>query len=115
VLLGDFEFTPEEIRTAQTLAVDRWNDTPPQVGNFTVATFPWRYYLLMGTVANLLTMAAHLYRRNDLRYNVPGGAIHDQDKGPAYDAAAARLAADFGQWMTKQKVAQNMNQGWGYV
>jgi hypothetical protein len=115
VLLGDYEFSPEEIRTAQTLCVDRWNDTPPQVGQYTVTNFPWRYFLLMGTVANLLTIAAHGYRRNHLTYNVPGGSINDQDKAPAYDATAARLGKDFGDWLIKQKVAQNMNQGWGWV
>ena len=31
ILLDDFEFTPEEIRTAMNITVDRWNDTPPAI------------------------------------------------------------------------------------
>lgn len=112
-LIGDLEFSPEEIRTAQTLTVDRWNDTPPWVSSYTVNSFPWRHWMLMQTCANLLTMAAHAYRRNHLNYNVPGGAINDQDKAPAYEAAAERLSQQFNEWMSKAKVAQNMTQGWG--
>lgn len=114
-LIGDLEFSPEEIRTAQTLAVDRWNETPPFIASYTVATFPWRYHLLMQTAANLMTIAANGYRRNHLKYNVPGGAIDDQDKAPAYEAAAARLAKGFNDWMDKTKVALNMQQGWGAI
>ena len=40
-LLGDFEWSHEEIRTAMTLAVDRFNETPPQVGHYTIRNFPW--------------------------------------------------------------------------
>jgi hypothetical protein len=114
-LIGDLEFSPEEIRTAWTLAVDKWNETPPHVVQYTVTTFPYRYHLLMQTTANLMTIAAHLYRRNHLKYNVPGGAIDDQDKGPAYDAAAARLTRQFDEWMAKEKISLNMAQGWGYA
>lgn len=114
-LIGDLEFSPEEIRTAWTLAVDKWNETPPHVGSFTVSTFPYRYHLLLGVSANLMTIAATLYRRNHLQYNVPGGAINDQDKGPAYDAAAARLSKEFTDWMEKEKVSRNISQGWGWA
>lgn len=112
-LIGDLEFSPEEIRTAMTLAVDQWNETPPWVCTYTVTSFPWRYHLLMQTSANLLTIAAHQYRRNHLKYNVPGGAIDDQDKAPAYEAAAERLAKQFLAWMHKAKTAKNMLEGWG--
>jgi hypothetical protein len=112
-LLDDYEFGSEEIRTAATLAVDLWNDTPPDVRRYTVDTFPFRYYLLMGIVANLLTMASMRYRRNDLTYQIPGGAINDQDKWKSYDGMAAELGQRYKQWVIRKKVSINMEIGWG--
>jgi hypothetical protein len=112
-LIGDLEFSPEEIRTAWTLTVDRWNEWPPNVGIFTVDTFPYRYHLLMGVSANLLTIAASRYRRNNLVYNVPGGSINDQDKAGSYGDAADKLAKEFGTWMQHKKIELQMNMGWG--
>ena len=63
-LLDDFEFSPEEIRTAMTLAVDKWNETPPYLRNYDYDKFPYRFHLLQGTAGNLLFMAAHRFRRN---------------------------------------------------
>ena len=112
-LLMDYEFTPEEIRTAQTFCVDKWNDMPPMLNSFTVETFPFRWAFLVGTTANLLTMAAHKFRRDNLTYQVPGGSIDDQNKAPIYDAAAQRLGAEFNDWMTRTKTQINLTQCWG--
>ena len=114
-LLDDFEFGQEEIRTASTLAVDYWNETPPPIQGYEVHTFPWRYHLLMGTSANLLFMAAHRYRRNQLDYNVPGGGISDQNKAREYDAAGDKLWTQFKEWCAQQKKSQNVHQGWGLI
>ena len=112
-LLMDFEFSPEEIRTAATLCIDKWNDTPPFVNNFTIDTFPFRWALTMGTTANLLTMAAHKFRRNNLTYQVAGGSVDDQNKAPIYDQTASLIAREFNDWMTKAKIAINLGQCWG--
>ena len=114
-LLLDFEFTQEEIRAAQTLAVDKWNETPPQVGKHTVTSFPWRWSFLQQVTSNLLRIAAHRYRRNNLTYNIPGGSVNDQDKAAEYDAAADKLSAEFKEFMTKKKIEINMEQGWGFI
>ena len=42
VLLDDFEFGAEEIRTAQTLTVDYWNETPPAIIGYNYDKFPYR-------------------------------------------------------------------------
>lgn len=112
-LIGDYEFSEEEIRAAKTLVVDKWNDTPPFINSFTVDTFPFRWAYIMGTSANLLTMAAMKFRRNHLAYNVPGGAVDDQNKAQDYDRAAAQLGAEFNAWMMKTKVSINLSQCWG--
>ena len=112
-LIGDLEFNHEEIRHAMSLTVDRWNETPPPVATYTFENFPFRYHLLMGTAANLFTMAASSYRRNRLNYNITGGSIDDQDKRGEYEAAGERLAAQFGEWMMRKKLEIQMNVGWG--
>jgi hypothetical protein len=112
-LLGDFEYTPEELRMAMTLVVDKWNDTPPFIANFRIDTFPFRWAYVAGTTANLLTMAAHKFRRDNLTYQVSGGSVDDQNKAPIYDQAAAVVAAEFNDWMKRTKVAINLSQAWG--
>jgi len=113
-LLDDYEFSPEQIRSAMTLIVDKWNETRPPVGTYSIDSFPYRYHMLVGTCSILLRSAAHKYRRNDLDYNIGGGAINDQKKAAAYTAAAGALSAEFKEWMTREKNGLNMNQGWGF-
>ena len=112
-LLGDFEYTPEELRAAMTYTVDKWNDTPPFISNFRIDTFPFRWAYQVGTVAALLAMAAHKFRRDNLTYQVSGGSVDDQNKAPIYDAASAALFKEFNDWMMRTKVAINLSQAWG--
>ena len=115
LLLDDFEYTPEEIRTCMTLAVDYWNEQPPNLGNLTLEKFQYRSALLRGTCANLLFMAAHRFRRNDLKYQAGGMTIADQDKYQQYDAAGQRLWDEYKQWVMSNKRAINMENGWARV
>lgn len=114
-LLDDYEFTPEEIRTAMTLAVDFWNEEPPEIQRYEVHTFPHRHALLRGTAGNLLFIAANAYRRNKLNYSVPGGGVSDQDKAPDYDAAGGKLYDEFKDWVRRKKRSINMSNGWGSI
>ena len=116
LLLDDWEFGSEEIRTASTLAVDYWNETPPSLNNahYSTLTFPFRYNLLMATCANLLFMAANLYRRNRMPYQIEGGTVDDQNKAQEYDHAGARLWDQYKQWVRAKKVEMNMDRGWSH-
>lgn len=115
VLLDDFEFSPEEIRSAMTHTVDYWNETPPNVGRYDYNRFPYRYALLRGTAANLLFMAAHRFRRNQLSYSAGGMTIDDQNKYQQYDAAGGRLWSDYTQWVLATKKSINVDLGWGTI
>ena len=117
LLIKDLEFGNEEIRTACTLAVDAWNEEPPNMPgwNYTLYNFPFRHALLIGTSAKLLAIAAHLYRRNKLKYNVPGGAIDDQARDKDYEEAADRLWKEFMDWVRRKKRELNIRQGWARV
>lgn len=120
-LLDDVEFSPEEIRTAMTHTVDKFNDTPPFImtpngtTGYTLNDFPFRSSLLRGTIANLLFIAAHRFRRNALKYNVPGGGVADQEKFMEYDGAGAQLWQEYNAWVAHTKRAINMEQGWAVI
>lgn len=116
-LLDDYEFTPEELRTAMTLAVDKWNESPPVLTThmYTTLSFPFRYHLLLGTAANLMYMAGMRYRRNSLTYNIPGGQVADQEKYQQYDAAGQRLSQEYTDWVKIMKRSINIECGFGIV
>lgn len=115
ILLDDFEFSPEEIRTAMNLAMDRWNDSPPDIYRGDYDAFPYRSILLLGTAAYLLSMAAHKYRRNSIQINAGGTSVNDQAKAGEYDNAAANLRAEFLQAVRTKKRELNCNLGWGFA
>ena len=117
LLLDDYEFTPEEIRSAMNLAVDKFNETPPYLNQFhyNVTTFPYRSYFILGTAANLMYMAAHRFRRNSLNYTIPGGTVNDQEKYREYDNAGDRLMREYTEWITRAKRSLNMETGWSLM
>ena len=115
ILLDDYEFTPEEIRTAMNITVDRWNDTPPAIYQYDYDEFPYRSILLLGVASNLLSMAAHRYRRNSLAINAGGTSVNDQDKAGQYDQAAARLRDEYLHAIRTKKRELNSNLGWGWA
>ena len=115
LLIDDFEYKPEEIRTAMNLAMDRWNDTPPDICRMDYDHFPYRSIFLLGVASYLLTIAAHRYRRNSLAINAGGTSVNDQDKAGQYDQAAERLRAEFLQMVRTKKREINSNMGWGFA
>ena len=114
LLLDDFEFTPEDIRSAQTFVIDKWNETPPPVGVYRYDSFPFRYHLLMAVAGHLLTSKALGYARNDLKYQIGGGSIDDKSKWDIYFKLGSHFTTTFNEWMRHKKVELNMEQGWGF-
>ena len=114
-LLDDYEFSPEEIRTAMTLTVDHWNDQPPYIRSYDYDKFPYRSKLLQGTAANLLFMAAHRFRRDSLQYSAGGLTIQDQEKYQQYDTAGNGLWQQYHEWVTWNKRSLNAEQGFATI
>lgn len=112
-LLDAYEFSDEEIDLATNFAICKWNETPPDVGTYTVADFPWPYHLYLGVAGQLLYMAGHSYRRNQLQVKIAGGAVDDRNKEPQYKAAADSMTQQFNDWMAANKRAINHNMCWG--
>lgn len=115
ILIDDFEFSPEEIRTAMNLAVDKWNDTPPDIYRMDYDRFPYRSILLLGVASNLLAMAAHRYRRNSIQINAGGTSVNDQAKAAEYDQASMRLREEYLRSIRMKKRELNANLGWGWA
>lgn len=115
LLLDDLQFKPEEIRTAMNLAVDKWNDTPPEIYRMDYDHFPYRSILLLGVASNLLYMAARLYSRNSMQINAGGTSVNDQDKAAEYDQASERLRQEFNQAIRMKKRELNTGLGWGWA
>ena len=65
--------------------------------------------------ANLLFIAANRFRRNSLKYQAGGAAIADQEKFAEYDAAGARLWADYKAWVTQHKRSMNAEMGYAIL
>ena len=42
ILLDDYEYSPEEIRTAMNITMDYWNDQPPNLGFMDYDKSPYR-------------------------------------------------------------------------
>lgn len=115
LLLDDLQFKPEEIRTAMNLAVDKWNDTPPDIYRMDYDHFPYRSILLLGVASNLLYMAARLYSRNSMQINAGGTSVNDQAKAAEYDQASERLRQEFNQAIRMKKRELNTGLGWGWA
>lgn len=117
LLLDDYEFTPEEVRTAMTMTVDFWNEAPPSLtgAHYSIDTFPFRFHYIMGVSGMLLMIAAHRYRRNRMPSQISGGTVDDQNKHQEYEAAGGRLWDMFKGWAMRKKVEINMDRGWSHI
>ena len=97
------------------LAVDKWNDTPPDIYRMDYDRFPYRSILLLGVASNLLAMAAHRYRRNSIQINAGGTSVNDQAKAAEYDQASMRLREEYLRSIRMKKRELNANLGWGWA
>jgi len=115
-LLDDVEYTNEEISSACQFCVDKYNSQPPYVDKYTLASWPYRYELLIGASAMLLRMKAINMVRNRLDYTQQDGtAVQDKNKGAEYLAMSKELMAEFTDLITKIKVSKNMEAAYGSI
>jgi len=114
-LHDEFEFSDAEIIHAMTLPIMQWNETPPNVAFFDGQTFPYRYNWLQATIANLLKVAAHWYRRNKLKASHGGLTVDDKNKDVDYLQVARMLEQDWREWMMRKKKEINIARASGTV
>ena len=116
-LLLDLEFSDEEIMLAITKPIDEWNDTPPDLYqySYTTQTFPYRSYWLKSTCAYLLDSAAYAYARNTVPYQAGGISFDDKNKMQPYKALANELKAEWKEFVLLKKRELNMGLCFGQV
>jgi len=112
-LLDELEFTDAEIVHAMRKTVDVFNDANPPVGGYSYDSFPYFSGWIKGTVAFLLKMVSHKYRRNALQYSAGGITIADQERYRAYEQMAAKEEQEYRDWVTQKKVSINIGLGYG--
>jgi hypothetical protein len=113
-LLDKVEFTDTEIAWAIRRPIDYWNDTPPLLKRFTynASNFPYRYYWVEGTIAELLRVAGLNYERNDLRYSAAGLSVEDKRKAEFYLGVGDKVMNAYKNWVRMTKVSLNMTQAY---
>lgn len=116
-LLEDLEFSDEEIVYAIMRPVEEWNETPPDLGQFsyTPGTFPYRENWRRATVGYLLKTAAYHYQRNYVPYNAGGVSFDDKNKAPQYFQTAEQNLQEWRQFVLAKKRELNMSLAFGVI
>jgi len=112
-LLDSVEFSDHQVASAAQWVVDKWNETPPSVGSYTVVSFPWRHHHALGAASRLLRTAAINQARNTLQYQAGGVGVKDKGKHPEYMELSNTLEREFLEWMDRKKVEINVNLCYG--
>lgn len=113
-LLGESEFSDEDILVALTRPIQEFNDEPPTLRQiYTTKTFPWRNEWLDATIGYLLQSATHYYRRN--RLTVSGGGLTDDknNREPEYLRAADMMLTHWRTFIGRKKYEINSNAFFG--
>ena len=111
-LLDDVAFSDDEIDYAIESIVDLFNETPPSVGSYTVASFPWRHNHFIGVKWKLFTIAAANHAANNLSYAAGGISVDDKNKASMYEQMAGKYQQEFEKWMRHKKREININSAW---
>ena len=111
-LLDDVEFTDDEIQDCMMACVEEWNETTPNVRNYSVASFPYRHHWMIGTKGHLFAIAAANYARNSLSYSAGGISINDKDKATLYQQMSDRYHQEWKTWMKDKKRSLNAEDGY---
>lgn len=108
LLLDELEFDLAEFCQAAELAVRYWNESQPPIDlTFNTCSFPVHMRWLNAIAGNVMIMAAHRFRRNQLAYQSAGLSVDDQNKFQQYEMTGLRLQQEFKEWVKAKKVQIN--------
>jgi hypothetical protein len=109
-LTDEIEFDAAEIVQAVLRPLRFWHEIPPPLPcMLTSVTFPFTEIWLRGIQAHLFEVAANHYRRNELPYEITGGAVRDKSKDVQYERVADKLMKDFRDLARSKKIEINSN------
>ncbi len=114
-LLDRVEFTTDQVMSALIQPIQYFNDQPPPVQKFNTRDFPYQAAWQDGAIGNLMLMAAHNYRRNQLAYSAGGTSVDDKNKEGPYLAFGNQLLQGFKDWTLNKKVEINVRGFMGSV
>lgn len=114
-LIEGTEFTPEEIKMALIMALEKFNTTPPLVLTYSLEQFPIVSMLMLGATARLMDMAVIAKNRNRLPYSDAGLSVDDDGQAPQYQQVKQIMMQEFEEWMRNYKKAINVEQCYGGI
>jgi len=114
-LLDDVQFRDADLLHAMIQPIRYWNEVPPPVGSYTAANFPFHYWWLQATVAHLLKMAAHWYRRNKLKASHGGVTVDAKNKDQEYYVIAKDIEKEWKEFVLVRKASINAGLASGSV
>ncbi len=107
-LIDEFEFDLAELCHAAELGVRIWNESQPPVGiSFSTCTYPAKERWLYAIAGQLLIMAAHRFRRNQMASQAGGISIDDQNKHQQYEVVGLRYMQEYREWVKQKKAEIN--------
>ena len=117
IILGDVQFTRDELTFATRMAVSNFNAITP-ISNYLAdgSNFPNEYLLLLGTARFLMISESFHQLRNQA--NAQDGDIAPTgiyDKAQAYLALASTLKAEWDQLTRQMKNQFNMESAYSYL
>lgn len=116
LLTEDRAFSDEEIMGAMERALRYWNETPPSLDRLaTTQNFPYKHFLIEGTLGQLYMVAAEDFRKNSLQYQAGGLSVADKEKEANYQRAAQMHWQAYQQFVLEKKSELNVSMGWGVV
>jgi hypothetical protein len=114
-LLGEVEFTDDEILDAIGWPVRQWNETPPPIGTFSCNNFPFRFHWRNAVVGQLLKTAAHSYLRNKLQTASGGLSVDDKNKNAEYLQFAMLYEQEWKEFIKHKKAQINAGMFMGSI
>jgi hypothetical protein len=106
-LLGEAQFSPEEMLTALMRPIAQWNETPPDVVRYNCGSFPHRYHWMQAAVGELLASAAQNYIRNEYQATHGGVSGNFKAKARAYTELAERYGLEWRRFIRAKKAEVN--------
>jgi hypothetical protein len=113
-LIDGEELSNTQINIAMEMTVAEWNCTPPTDAS-QVSNFPYKHVLLSGTLYRCFMGQSALLARNNFAYSDGGLSIPLEERFQLYQMLSSMYQADYTASMTKIKIAQNIEQGWGQM
>ena len=116
-LMAQVEYSADDIVNAMILPVRLFNETPPRLRRFhyTLQTFPFYEYWVLGTAAELLRISVIHYVRNKLLSSHGGLQGDEKGRDREYLQLAEMYKQEYMEWVRTKKLELNfsMGQGWG--